>query len=180
MLKKFTTKKGNLILPLLAVVVLVAAIFVVISDNGEKKNIASGNQSTSDNENQEHLYSLDDNGNLVIELEDMDETALFASYDSNGVNMEVIVIKDDDEVRAAMNTCQVCNGSPYAYFEQVGDSFVCQNCRNIFSSDQVGVTRGGCNPMPLEELEVVDGQLIISSEKLASYESNFTRWKQFQ
>ena len=179
--KKITNKKGNLLLPSLAIVVLVIASFVVGANRGKKNDTASNNSTTEvGSASQSELYSVDGEGNLVIQVEDMEEQSLFASYNSNGVNMEVIVIKDKEQVRAAMNTCQVCNGSPYAYFTQEEDTFVCQNCGNGFTSADVGVARGGCNPMPLSELNLVEGQLIISSESLASFEPSFTNWKQVQ
>ena len=47
------------------------------------------------------------------------------------------------------DTCQVCCDSGQGYYEQSGDILVCQNCGNRFTMDQVEVSIGGCNPVPI-------------------------------
>ena len=61
-----------------------------------------------------------DNGDLEIKLDDLDTSnATFIKYISNGVNMELVAIKDSqNNIDVAFNTCQVCNGAPKAYFVQ--------------------------------------------------------------
>ena len=91
------------------------------------------------------------------------------------------VTKDaDGTVRTAFNTCQVCNGSPKAYFEEKGDSVVCQNCGNSFSKEDVGVLSGGCNPYPIfpEDRADTEDTVTISYDFLKSAEGLFTRWKE--
>lgn len=80
-----------------------------------------------------------------------------------------------------LNTCQVCNGSPYAYFEQDGDEFICQNCRNRFASVDVGRVSGGCNPVPItaEVYTEQDGTITVPASFLEENASRFSNWKNF-
>lgn len=99
-----------------------------------------------------------------------------------GVTVQVLAVRaPDDTVRMALNTCQVCNGSPYAYFEQEGDSFVCQNCKNRFSALDVGLVSGGCNPAPITEdvYTEQDGVINVPASFLEENAVRFTRWKKF-
>lgn len=94
--------------------------------------------------------------------------------------MQVIALKDaKDEVHMAYNTCQVCAGSPYAYFELNGNTLTCQNCGNTFSTDAVGRAAGGCNPLPVTDYELKDGAITISEEALAKVAPAFKNWKVF-
>ncbi len=91
--------------------------------------------------------------------------------------MQYILVKaPNGEVRGALNTCQVCNGSPYAFFVPDGDSVVCQNCQNEFPIDVIGLTHGGCNPVPLEITEENENY-IIDAEYLDSVSAAFANWK---
>lgn len=90
-------------------------------------------------------------GKQQVPVDSLGDRVAFIDYDSNGTAMRVMLYKGEDgTVRGALNTCQVCAGSPYAYFEQEGSDVVCQNCGNHFSVDDIGDTHGGCNPVPLE------------------------------
>ena len=75
----------------------------------------------------------------------------------------------------------MCIRDSYAYFVQEGADFICQNCRNRFSSDQVGLVSGGCNPVPITErdYELQDGSILISAEFLEENAHRFTNWKKF-
>ena len=61
----------------------------------------------------------------------------FIDVEQDGTAMQLIARKDDaGNVRLAFNTCQSCGGSPYAWFEDLGDGTLqCQNCGLIFSLD---------------------------------------------
>ena len=87
----------------------------------------------------------------------------------------------EGSIRLALNTCQVCNGSPYAYFEQDGDAFVCQNCGNAFPSTAIGKESGGCNPVPVtaETYTEENGTLTIPSDFLDLNAARFKNWKKF-
>ena len=120
-------------------------------------------------------------GALEIPVSELSEKIQIYSFTLDGLNMEVLAAKDaDGTVRTAFNTCQVCNGSPKAYFEEKGDSVVCQNCGNSFARSDVGVLSGGCNPYPIfpEDRADTEDTVTISYDFLKSAEGLFTRWKE--
>ena len=116
-------------------------------------------------------------GNLQVAVDSLGDQVAFIDYDSNGTAMQVMLYKGEDgTVRGALNTCQVCAGSPYAYFEQEGSDVVCQNCGNHFSVDDIGDAHGGCNPVPLELSD--DGKnVVIDTAVLDEQAGAFTNWK---
>ena len=121
---------------------------------------------------------VDKEGNIVVPVEDISDKAIFVDGEYNGRTIEVILVKDTSgNVRVAFNTCQVCEGSPQAYYEQQGDAFVCQNCGNVFSVDQIGDEKGGCNPVPVEDMEITDTTVTIPNAVLQSAYDDFANWK---
>ena len=120
---------------------------------------------------------LNKEGNIVIEKKDIKEKATFISYEVDGVTIGFIVERGTDgKVRVAFNTCQSCSPSPNAYFLQEGEYFQCQNCGNKFHVDEIGVSKGGCNPAPVEEMTEDDDTIIISSEYAKTYKEKFENW----
>ncbi len=122
------------------------------------------------------------NSGIEINTDAVAATASYYDVDIDGTTVEVFaVLASDGSVRLAMNTCQVCNGSPYAYFEQDGDYFICQNCGNSFSRDEVGLISGGCNPVPITEDDYIeaDGVITVSEDFLEENAYRFSAWKQF-
>lgn len=118
--------------------------------------------------------------NLKIPKADITEKASFFPYNEAAIYMEVIAVKaKDGTIRTALNTCQVCFDSGKGYYEQKGDTLVCQNCGNVFSIDDIEVVKGGCNPVPIfKENKTEDGEFItISGDFLAENEGYFERWK---
>ena len=63
--------------------------------------------------------------------------------------------------------------------EQEGDYLICQNCGNRFALDEVEITRGGCNPVPItdEYKTVTDDKIIISKDFLEQATVIFRNWK---
>ena len=116
-------------------------------------------------------------GNLQVAVDSLGDQVAFIDYDSNGTAMQVMLYKDaDGTVHGALNTCQVCAGSPYAYFEQEGNEVVCQNCGNHFAAEAIGDVHGGCNPVPLELSEDGD-QVLIETASLDEQADAFANWK---
>lgn len=116
-------------------------------------------------------------GNLQVAQTSLGAQVAFIDYDSNGTAMQVMLYKDSDgTVHGALNTCQVCAGSPYAYFEQEGNEVVCQNCGNHFAVEAIGDVHGGCNPVPLELSEDGD-QVLIETASLDEQADAFANWK---
>lgn len=80
--------------------------------------------------------------------------------------MEVMAVKaSDGTIRTAFNTCQVCTGSPRAYYKQQGDTVICQNCGNRFKMNMIEQQRGGCNPIPIMKQEKTEDGTSITISK---------------
>ena len=118
---------------------------------------------------------------LTIELSALTEEPLFIDWEQDGTVMQLIALVDGSGApQLAYNTCQVCAGSPYAYFEYQSGMLVCQNCGNRFPLSSVGKVSGGCNPMPVTEYASDGAQLVVSEEALAQAAPSFKNWKAFK
>lgn len=151
----------------LAVVIIAIALIAGISGDDTK---AGGNNKAA----------VVKNGDLIIKTSEISEKAKFYPVQVGGTKLEVIAVKaSDNTVRTAFNTCQVCYNSGRGYYVQEGDVLVCQNCGNRFGTDDVGVTRGGCNPVPItaNEKTVTDTSITISKELLTEAKAIFENWK---
>jgi uncharacterized membrane protein len=118
--------------------------------------------------------------NIVIPVREITETAKFYPAKINGTKLEILAVKaPDGSIRTAFNTCQVCYSSGNGYYVQEGDVLVCQNCGNRFAMNDVEVTRGGCNPVPItsEYKTVEEDTITISKEFLAEATVIFKNWK---
>ena len=168
-MKKHTkkTKGGINPLPILAGVVVLAAAAVLLFPRLSPGETSGASDSTA----------LPAGSDLVIRTEEIGAEASYFDYDANGITVQVFAVRaSDGTVRLALNTCQVCNGSPYAYFEQEGDAFICQNCGNRFASTAVGRMSGGCNPVPITEETYTeqDGTITVPAAFLEDNAPRFT------
>ena len=170
---KKSKKQHTNYLPFLtiAVVLIAVAIVVLVPKGNSQNNTSIGNPVT-----------LNENGDVVIKEADTDN-GVFLEYESkDGLTVGLLAVRaSDGTVRTAFDTCQVCNGSPYAFFEQKGDQIQCQNCGNVYSLDMVEQERGGCNPIPImaDEKTVTDTEIIIPSALLEENAAIFENWKKF-
>jgi uncharacterized membrane protein len=117
---------------------------------------------------------------LVINVSEITENAVFYPVDIQGTRIEVLAVKaPDGTIRTAFNTCQVCYGSGRGFYKQEGTVLVCQNCKNRFRMSQVEVRSGGCNPVPIlpENKTVTFATITISKDYLAKAKDIFARWK---
>lgn len=179
--KQKKKQKNNIVLPIIAAaVVVVAAVSVMVP------KLAKGSRSDDTavtNTAQSQISAVQSSADdITIDKNTIGETAAFFDYDANGITVEAFAVKaSDGTTRIALNTCQVCNGSPYAYFVQQGDNFICQNCKNAFRRDSIGTVHGGCNPLPLtdDKYNDSDGIITIPADILEQYAPNFKNWKKF-
>lgn len=171
--KKAAGKKNNVLLIIAALVVVGAAAATTLL-NKQKAQVPGDSKPSAT------ASTLDDQGNLVISVADVSDTAKFYSFEEDGTTMEVIAVKaSDGSIRTAFNTCQVCFSSGKGYYKQDGNALVCQNCGNRFSMDDVEVTRGGCNPIPITEdfKTQTDSQITISKDLFVQAKEIFENWK---
>ena len=117
-----------------------------------------------------------ENGEISINADTLTSNPMYINYDSNGTNIQLIAVKGSDGTpRLSLNTCQVCNPSPKAYFKEQNGRLVCQNCGNVFTIDSVGETTGGCNPMYID-YKNTDGKLTVTVADLDTYTDQFASW----
>jgi len=118
---------------------------------------------------------------LVIQIAEITENALFFPVDIDGVRMEVLAVKaPDGTIRTAFNTCQVCYASGRGYFVQTGTLLICQNCGNRYRMSQIERQAGGCNPVPIfpANKTVTSDIITISMEYLKQAKVIFEKWRQ--
>ncbi len=171
--KKITKKSVAFIL----IVFTIMSVGLAACGETEQEPTASGSVQTVQDDKAAAPSSTK---GVTIDKDSVTEEALFIPYRSGDTDMEVIAIRaSDGTVRTAFNTCQVCFDSGYGYYEQEGDVLVCQNCGNRFGVDQVEVTKGGCNPVPIfeDQKTETDDTITISDDVLAQYKTLFSNWK---
>ncbi len=116
-------------------------------------------------------------GAITVNVADLTEAPTFVNYDANGTTVQLIAgIASDGSARIALNTCQVCNPSPKAYFAQNGSKLVCQNCGNKFTMDDVGDAASGCNPTQIEFTES-NGVITVPTSALDAEAKAFAKWQ---
>ena len=130
-------------------------------------------------QNAGHAGQLE-NGDLFIPLEEVSETAVFYPVTIDGVYIEVFAVKaPDGSVRTAFNTCQVCYKSGKGYYVQDGAFMVCQKCGNRFSTGDIEITHGGCNPVPIttEDKTIDEHGITVPKDFMATVKHMFAVWK---
>lgn len=121
-------------------------------------------------------------GGLRIEADSLRAEPLFIDVEEDGTAMQLIALRDaGGAVRLAFNTCQSCGGSPYAWFEDMGDGRLqCQNCHQTFPLETVGTPGSkGCSPVPITEWSMEDGIVTVPEALLKENTERFANWKMF-
>ena len=174
----------NKVLIIATIVVIIVAVCVIIfipknNDNGAKNVATSEVKQTSNTATAKKIDAdLNENGDVEVLLDKLDtKSPTFITYTSeNGSKMELVAVKDsNDNIDIAFNTCQVCNGSPKAYFVWKNNKLICENCGNTFSLKTIGQSSGGCNPMTISDSKVtkIDNGIQISKAFLSENENLF-------
>ncbi|MGX8706386.1 MAG: Fe-S-containing protein [bacterium] len=119
---------------------------------------------------------------LTIDAATLTGEPTFIDVEQDGTAMQLIARKDDaGTVRLAFNTCQSCGGSPYAWFEELGNgNLQCQNCGLTFPLDTVGTEKAaGCNPVTITDFTVEGDTVTVSEALLKANVERFANWKKF-
>ena len=156
---------------LVIVVVLAFTLPKLMSQNEEAVSAEAG---------EKDVQNLSESEDLVIPLDKVTNNVIFYAVDVDGTEMEVMAVRDSSgNIRTAFNTCQVCYSSGRGYYQQEGNDLVCQNCGNSFTTDQVGLESGGCNPVPImdNDRKITDTSITISYDFLKNYKEIFAQWK---
>ena len=120
---------------------------------------------------------------LTINAAALTREPTFVDWIQDGTAMQLIARRDEaGAVRLAFNTCQSCGGSPYAWFEYLGnDTLQCQNCGLTFPLDAVGTAKAaGCNPVTITEFTVEGDTVTVPQSVLADNAYRFANWKKFE
>ena len=131
-------------------------------------------------EDKKSKQTVQEDGDVVIQKDEIGEQASFFAYEVDGIDLEVIAVKaSDGTIRTAFNTCQICYASGRGHYVQEGEHLICQNCGNSFTTDDVEVAAGGCNPVPIfaeNKIETED-TITIGEEFLKEAQAIFLNWK---
>ena len=122
---------------------------------------------------------------LTIDSSALTEEPSFIDWEEDGTAMQLLARKDaDGKVYLAYNTCQSCNGSPYAYFVYLPEenALQCQNCGLTFPVESINAVtnKDSCNPYPLSQYSEEGGVITISKAALSEGSKLFKGWKQFE
>lgn len=170
--KNSKRKNSGLLLTTVAIAALCLAVIVV---NGRNRSPAQkAGRDAGD------ATVIAEGESLKIAASGITTDASFFPIEVDGTRMEVIAVRDKEgNIRTAFNTCQICYGSGRGYYVQQGNVLVCQNCGNRFTTEQVEIKSGGCNPWPIfEDDKVITGDSIeISYDFLSASEKIFANWK---
>ena len=130
-------------------------------------------------ENKYLTVKANEDNNIILDTSKITSTATFVNYDDDGIIIQFILVRGTDgKVRIVLNTCQVCNPSPKAYFIQEGEYLVCQNCGTKFHINKIGIEKGGWNPTPVEEKQEEDNKIIINKNYVDTFKSKFKDLKE--
>ncbi|MCR6545772.1 DUF2318 domain-containing protein [Dehalobacterium formicoaceticum] len=166
-------KNKNIVLAGVALIVIIIAVYTSVLPKDHQENYGAQPKTAT-------MNAISEKGDLVIPVADITEKASFYAYNGQENQMEIIAVKaSDGTIRTAFNTCQVCYSSGRGYYVQEGNMLVCQNCGNQFHMDDVQVTKGGCNPIPIdaEQKVVTDTSITITKDFLTQAEEIFANWK---
>lgn len=122
-------------------------------------------------------YQPEQKGDEIhIDLSEISTTALFFSFNSDGVAIDYFaVIGSDENSHIAFDACDVCHEERKGY-SQRSNVMHCNNCGQEFAINSIGTENieGGCWPSYLPVTQSNDGdKLIISISDLEAKKTMF-------
>ena len=180
---KNTKSNKGWILPAAAGVLAAAALIVVLFVPKNRSKDPGGSVSEPVRENSseptaEAVSAMDENGHLIIYADKLSSERISFIWVSDDSRIELLTrVGDDGMVKAALGTCQSCNGSPRAYYTQEGDKLKCNNCGLTFPISVLDNPGGGCHPIMLDEtlLQYQGNDLVMDLSSLLAYEYLFSK-----
>ncbi len=149
----------------IVIILVILVLIVVLSACGSKSEASEAKPETAD---------------LTFDISALTGEPTFIDVESDGTAMQLIALKAGDEVRLAFNTCQACQGSPWAWFEYLGDGLLqCQNCLQTFGLEVVGTEDAiGCCPITITDFSVEGDVVTVPGSVLSDNAFRFKNWKQ--
>ncbi len=183
-MKQNDKSKGKItwFLPIASVIMvalMLVIVFFVPKNTGTEKDAtdpANEVNTGSVSQTSGSVSEINGDGNLVIYADRLSSEEVSFIRVSENSRIELLARSGDDgTVKAALGTCQSCNGSPGAYYTQKNDELVCNNCGLTFPVSVLDSPGGGCHPIMInEELMTYEGSdLVIDLEGLSIYEELF-------
>lgn len=112
------------------------------------------------------LLTSTQNGTLSIPLSAFNQKrALFYKYPFDKGMVYFFALKSSDGIiRVALDACDSCYRMKKGY-RQDGENMICNNCGQVFSSVNINVITGGCNPIGVNR-KIESDYLSISLKEL--------------
>ena len=83
----------------------------------------------------------------------------------DGITVTFFVVKSrEGAIKTAVDACDVCYREGKGYVQK-GDYMICENCGQRFLTAKIGVIKGGCNPVVLEN-KIQAGQVVIAMKDI--------------
>jgi len=117
---------------------------------------------------------------LNISMEDIHEGVNYFYAFVDDIYMEILVVKIEDTIRTAYNTCKRCYVLGHGYFIiDDEDGILCYQCKMPVDIKDIGVLLSGCHPIPIFENEIVitEDSIQIPYETLSINTHWFLNWK---
>lgn len=67
--------------------------------------------------------------------------------------------RSDGSIAVALDACNACYRAKLGY-RQDGDQMICNNCGMAFQPEDIGVSTGGCNPVPVAHTVTADAVVV--------------------
>ena len=169
------------LLPSIAGIMVVLALVVVlfIPKDGNKGNGAASAGDDPGTSAQDKIAVAEiSEGKLVIYADRLSSDQVSFIRISEDSHIELLArLGDDGTVKAALGTCQSCNGSPGAYYTQESDNLKCNNCGLTFPISVLDSPGGGCHPIMLDNqiVHYEGNNLVIDLNGLSAYEVLFSK-----
>lgn len=118
-------------------------------------------------------------GALSFNISELSEEPCFIDWNQEGTAMQLIALKAGEEVRLAFNTCQSCQGSPWAWFEYLDNGMLqCHNCGQVFGLETVGTpAASGCNPITITDFTIDGSSVTVPQSVMKENVALFENWK---
>ncbi len=163
----------KLILPIAAVILVIAAVLIYIFVPGSRSDINS-----ADTASKSPYAERTGSGEIIIPASSLSGSKISFIRTAEDSKIELLArIGDDGLPKVALGTCQSCNGSPKAYYTQEGDHLKCNNCGLTFPLNVIDTPGSGCHPISIDAsiVRISEKEILLDAEKLASYEPLFSK-----